>query len=138
MKFIFHFFDHLEDRVRGTLSHRSILYALVGGTATVLFWRGVWHTADLIEGTVEMDWSSWNTILMSGPGSYILGALILLITGLFVSEFIGERIIISGLKQEKKYSDKTFEEVAQEEKEIERINARLSKIEELLTDIKGR
>jgi hypothetical protein len=44
---IFHFFDKLEDRVRGFLSRKPTLYAIIAGFAIVLFWRGVWHTADL-------------------------------------------------------------------------------------------
>ena len=43
---IVRFFDKLEDKIRGRLSHHPIFYALVGGIGVVLFWRGVWHTAD--------------------------------------------------------------------------------------------
>ena len=42
----------------------------------------------------------------------------MLMTGLFVSFFIGERIVISGLKHDKKVFDKTAAEIAEEEDEI--------------------
>lgn len=94
------FFDKLEDRVRGKLSHYPILYALVGGVGIVLFWRGVWHVAD------DMSLGSW--------ASLIISLILLLMTGLFVSFFIGHYIIFSGLKQEKKIEEKEEEEIKME------------------------
>ena len=38
---------------------------------------------------------------MTGPVSLLLSVVILLITGLFVSFFIGDDIIIAGIKREK-------------------------------------
>jgi len=46
-------------------------------------------------------------------------------TGLFVSFFVGDRIILSGLKHEKKLEEKAIEEI---EKENDKINLALSKI----------
>jgi len=97
---IMKFFDKLEDRVRGKLSHYPILYALVGGVGIVLFWRGVWHVAD------DMSLGSW--------ASLIISLILLLMTGLFVSFFIGHYIIFSGLKQEKKIEEKEEEEIKME------------------------
>lgn len=92
VKKIVKFFDKLEDKVRGKLSHYPILYALIGGVGIVLFWRGVWHVAD------DMSLGSWTSIIIS--------LILLLMTGLFVSFFIGHYIIFSGLKQEKKIEEK--------------------------------
>ena len=94
---IIKFFDKLEDKVRAKLSHYPILYALVGGVGIVLFWRGVWHVAD------DMGLGSWTSIIIS--------LILLLMTGLFVSFFIGHYIIFSGLKQEKKIEEKEEEEI---------------------------
>lgn len=47
-KKIFLFFDKLEDSIRKWLSHHPLLYAFIGGTGVVLFWRGIWHTMDFI------------------------------------------------------------------------------------------
>ena len=66
----------------------------------MIFWRGVWHTADALE--KSNDSSGLLAILFSGPVSLVISMAILLLTGLFVSVFIGDKIIISGLKQEKK------------------------------------
>ena len=103
-KFIIKFFDKLEDKVRIRMSHKPILYAFVGGAAHVLFWRGVWHLAD--------DYG------MGSLESLLVGAGVLLITGLFVAAFIGEQVILSGLKGEKKSVDKTEEEIRQEARAI--------------------
>ncbi|HEY9586226.1 MAG TPA: hypothetical protein VJJ27_01110 [Candidatus Paceibacterota bacterium] len=121
------FFDKLEDKIRGHLSKWPLVYALVGGVGIVLFWRGVWHTADLFP-------------FLTGPVSTILGAIILLITGAFVSAFIGSRLILTGLKGEKKMADKTLEELEVEEGKIQGVtkditNA-LQKIEKDLSEIK--
>ena len=48
-KALIKFFDKVEDKVRGRLSHQAIFYAFVGGAATLLFWRGAWRTFDAIE-----------------------------------------------------------------------------------------
>ncbi len=96
------FFDHAEDKIRGYLSHRPIWYAFVSGIGVVLFWRGVWHTAD-------------NYPFMTGPMSIIIGSLIMLFSGVFVAMFIGDHIIISGIKGEKKLIEKTEKELDKEE-----------------------
>lgn len=104
------FFDKLEDRVRGYLTRYRILYAFLGGVGVVLFWRGVWHTADVISLNIDPSISVWD-----GPVSILVGSIILLIVGLFVSIFIGDSIIMSGLKHEKKLAEKTEEEVREDE-----------------------
>ncbi len=113
------FFDLLEDKVRGRLSHLPIPYAFIGGIGIVLFWRGVWHSADYLmlvlrtnSGLSSIDLA--NEIWWDGPLSFAIGSLILLITGLFVSNFIGNEIIMSGLRGEKKLSEKTETEVRTE------------------------
>ena len=126
------FFDKLEDKVRARLSHRSILYALIGGACTVLFWRGVWHTGDLL-----MEQGGFLGWLFYEPITIIWTSAILLLTGLFVSNFIGERIVISGLKKEKKVTDKTEEEVKIEEGEIERLENKVDLIVKELSIIKN-
>ena len=137
---LFHFFDRLEDRVRGWMSHRQIFYGLVGGVGIVLFWRGVWHIADYFSlvfmtresGSATIDMAAlWDGLLSFG-----IGSVLLLLTGLFVSSFIGNEIIISGLKGEKKVAEKTEEEVETEttlvkdlRKEVREIKDRLGRIE---------
>ena len=126
---IIRFFDRLEDRVRAALSRHPVLYTLIGGVAIVLFWRGIWMTADLLP---------W----LTGPISLALSVLVLLITGLFVSFFIGENIIISGIKKEKKMIEKTEEEIKAdietEKKEFKEIEAKLGKIEKDLEEMKSK
>ncbi len=110
------FFDKLEDRVRISLSHRPILYALIGAIGVILVWKGVWETAELF---------SW----LHGPGSVVLGVLLLLVTGLFVSFFIGDSIIMSGFKKEKKLAEKTELELKSEREIMQSIEAKLEHIE---------
>lgn len=101
MKELLYFFDKLEDDVRALLSKHNILYAFIGGVAIVLFWRGVWITADQIQ-------------FLTGPVSILISVAVLLVTGLFVSFFIGDTIIISGIKKEKRLDEKVAGEVKTE------------------------
>jgi hypothetical protein len=121
IKAIIRFFDKLEDKIRGKLSHYPILYAFIGGTGIVLFWRGVWHTAD-----------SFN---LGDVVSIILGSIILLLTGVFVSDFIGNKLIISGLVGEKKLSEKEEEEIKAEESQLKNLQHTLNRVEEKLEHI---
>ncbi|HYF12801.1 MAG TPA: hypothetical protein VD928_00685 [Candidatus Paceibacterota bacterium] len=98
MRKIIHFFDKLEDRVRAQLAHSPVLYSLIGGVGIVLFWKGTWETAEL---------APW----LYGPASIVVGVLIMLLTGLLVSFFIGDSIIISGFKREKKLVERSEQEI---------------------------
>jgi hypothetical protein len=119
MKEVVYFFDKLEDKTRIALSHQPIIYALVGGIGIVLFWKGVWETAALFP-------------FLNDVGSIVLGLFILLMSGLLVSFFIGDEIILSGVNREKKLAEKTEMEVRTEEHIDRRILERLSKIEKEL------
>ncbi|MEK7601029.1 MAG: hypothetical protein AAB480_00665 [Patescibacteria group bacterium] len=123
VKKIVSFFDKLEDRIRIRLSHSPILYATIGGIGIVLFWKGVWETAEMIP-------------YLHGIGSVVLGTVILLITGLMVSFFIGESIIISGFKKEKKLVEKTEAEVAMERLSMDYVVSELDHIEKELDELK--
>ncbi len=125
------FFDRLEDRVREFLSRSPIAYGIIGGIAVVMFWRGVWHTADLIEAG-----GSIFAPLFTAPVSTVLSALALLLTGLFVSFFIGDRIILSGLKHEKKIEEKTEAEVRAEGVLLVDIYKKVEKIERDIAQLK--
>ncbi len=118
------FFDKLEDHIRGSLSHHPFVYSLIGGTGVVLFWRGIWHVADYYEKHTFV-----GSIIFSGFGSIILGALVLLLTGLFVSVFIGDSIIMSGIRNDKKLIEKSEDEIEVELKKEESI---LNKLEDTL------
>src|SRR3990167_4367531 len=109
------FFDKLEDKIRLRLVHRPVFYAIIGGVAVVLFWKGVWETAEYFN-------------FLYGPGSFILGSLILLITGLFVSFFIGDEFILRSLKGGKKLTERTEEELKTEEDLLKDIRHRLVEI----------
>lgn len=130
-KRLIRFFDRIEDRVRVRLSHRAIFYAFVGAAATLLFWRGAWRTFDEIEGLGGIF-----AVIFSPVISLILSTIVLLMTGLFVSVFIGERVIISGLKQEKKIFDKTESEVREEEGMLFEIKLTIDKLKQEMIEIR--
>lgn len=88
----------------------------------VLFWRGVWMMAD------EMG--------LSSLGSVVVSLLILLLTGLFVSFFVGDSIIISGLKRDKKLIEKTEAEVDAELDAFKHMKEELDQELVTLSDIK--
>lgn len=121
MKEVVKFFDKLEDKIRGHLSHYPIVYALLGGIGVVLFWRGVWHIAD--------DFNVPSAV------SLIFGILLLLITGVFVSAFIGNKLIISGLNGEKKLEEKEQTEIETEEQQIRKLQSTLTRLEKKIDDI---
>lgn len=122
-KHVVAYFDKLEDRIRIKLSRQPILYAIIGGIGIVLFWKGVWEFAELFP-------------ILHGIGSIILGTLILLLSGLLVSFFIGDSIIISGFKKEKKLVEKTEIELVEEQVKMDKIATELRHIEHDLEDLK--
>lgn len=117
IKRILSFFDKLEDFVRIELSHNPILYALVGAVGIILLWKGVWEVAELIPG-------------LHGLGSIVMGVIILLVSGLLVSFFIGDSIIISGFKKEKKLVEKSEIDILKaEHQQTKEIVAKLDHLE---------
>lgn len=120
---ILHFFDKLEDQTRAKLSRAPIVYAFLGGVGVVLFWRGVWHIADAAN--------------VGALVSLVLGTALLLITGVFVSAFIGNRLIISGLSGEKKLAEKTEDEIETEEAQIKNLQHTLERVEEKITELES-
>ena len=126
-------FQKLEHKIRGVLSHYPIIYAVIGGIGVVLFWRGVWHTMDYLMLTVKpSSIDLTNELWWDGPLSFLIGLIILLLTGVFVSNFIGNEILISGLRGEKKLSEKTEEEIETESDKIEAIEEEIQEISEKL------
>ena len=115
-------FDRLEDKLRYRLSRHPIVYTFIGGVAIVLFWRGVWLTADLFP-------------FLSGPVSVLISVTILLAIGLFVSFFIGDQVLIDGLKQEKKITEKTEAEIREEDIHLHQLKAELQTIKQQLEAI---
>lgn len=123
-------FDRFENRIRGWLSRRPILYGLVGGVGVVLFWRGVWHGTDILS-EYFINWRSncptadivflldkCSTMDLAFPLdsilSILIGSTLLLVSGLFVSTFLGNEIAISGLRGERRLTEKTEVEVRTE------------------------
>ncbi|TSC83608.1 MAG: Uncharacterized protein G01um101417_483 [Parcubacteria group bacterium Gr01-1014_17] len=124
------FFDKLEDQTRAGLSRSPITYAIIGGTSLVLFWRGMWMVADMLEAE-----GGWLGFWFSAPVSLAVSVAALLLTGLFVSFFIGDRIILTGLKHEKKLAEKTEKEVEEEESKIKELHAHIEHIEKQLDEL---
>ncbi len=112
---VVNYFDRLEDKVRMRISRYPIFFALVGGFAIVEFWRGIWQMTDflLLEYMNLPMEGFWSNLI-----SIIVGTGLLLITGLYVSLFISDSVIISGIKKDRKEFEKAFEEMKQEESEI--------------------
>jgi hypothetical protein len=122
MRKIILFFDHLEDRVRHQLSKRPTIYAFIGGVAIVLFWRGVWHLAD------DFGMSSW--------GSLIASVVLMLLTGTFVSFFLGEQLLISGLKEQKRIDQRTEADLELEERRLQHIFEEINQIQQDVKEIR--
>ncbi|MFA5934656.1 MAG: hypothetical protein WC827_02110 [Candidatus Paceibacterota bacterium] len=148
IKFIVRYFDRVEDRLRSRLSHRSILYAAIGGILTVLFWRAVWHTADKIMIGRDLSYmikeagrifkvGGWFGVIFYEPVTLIWTLAFLLLTGLFVSIMIGDKIILSGIKHEKRVDEKTEDEIEKEESEIKDIFQKIGVMSKDIEEIKS-
>ncbi len=98
MKKVLKFFDLMEDRVRARLSRHPVIYGVVSGLGIVMFYRGVWMVLD-------------DMPFMTGWVTLIAATVILLISGVFVSQFVSNHIILSGIKKEKKMTEKLEEEL---------------------------
>lgn len=129
----------IENAIQRWFSRRPIFYAFIGGIGAVLFWRGVWHTADSIASYFMALQNGWPTtdfaFSWDGVGSFVLGSLMLIFSGLFVSTFLGNEITISGLRGEKKLSERTEVEVRTETGAIYEIKAEMRRIRERLEEI---
>ena len=115
------FFSRLEDKIRRKLSHYPILYAAIGGVGVIIFWRGVWHLADEIN--------------ISSIVSVAIGAIILLLTGVFVSAMIGNRLIISGLVGEKQITEQEVGDIQTEEMQLKNLQNTLNRLEKKLEHV---
>lgn len=121
IKKILNFFDKFEDYVRKFLSKYPIAYALIGGIGIVLFWRAIWGLSE--------------DIGLSNLDSLFISTTILLATGLFVSYFIGDQFIISGIRGEKKIIEKTKEEILNEEAQLKMVIKKLNIIENKIDEL---
>ena len=119
-KALYDYFDKLEDRIRGKLTHYPLIYAFIGSIGIVSIWRGIWE--------ISSDWQ------MTGFESLFIGILITMLTGLFVSFFIGENIIISGLNKEKRTDEKTEEEIHKERTVLDNLQKDISEIKKILNN----
>ncbi len=127
-KYINKFFDKLEDKNRMFLSSYPIFYAFLTGAGIILFWRGLWRVADI------------TPILQNSFVSIIVGAILLLLIGTFVSSYIGNEIIISGVKKEKKAVEKIVEaeeqDLVHEFEDDAKIMRELKEVKSQLVDLK--
>jgi hypothetical protein len=133
MRSVIKIFDRFEDRVRGRLSKTPIIYAFIAGIAIVLFWRGVWDTADLVAYQYDGIWS----FIFYPPVELILSTIVLLATGLFFSFFVGDRLVISGLQHEKKIEEKTADEIKAEDSKIHTLQEKIFQISKDVEEIKN-
>jgi hypothetical protein len=113
--------DHFEIRIRHQLSHWPIVYAFLGSVGVVFIWRGIWMISD--------------DLGMSGVSSLFWGVAISISIGLFVSFFVGDKIIISGIKSEKRIDEKTEDEIKKEEISLVEIKKDLKEIKEEIDEI---
>ena len=121
IKHIIRELDKTEDRVRHYLSKRPLLYALIAGIGIVLFWRGVWDLAGLYIGPVT---------------SLIVSLVVMMLTGTFVSFFIGDQIIISGMREEKRIDEQTEDEIRKEQVTLSHLDAHMEALEKEMAQIR--
>ncbi|MBU6370949.1 MAG: hypothetical protein KGH93_02875 [Patescibacteria group bacterium] len=128
---IIHFLNRVEAHIREQLSHELVIYALVSGVLVVLFWKGVWDVAEVLalqNGVFAFLFSGWFLIVWTTVG--------LLLTGVFISFFVGDRVILSGLKHEKSIEEKTEAELKAEDLALKNTLEKIDRIATDLDDIK--
>lgn len=130
---IVYLFDKMEDHIRARLARHPFIYTFIGGAGIVLFWRGVWHIADVFEKSSQL-----GAHLFSPLGSLVLGIITLLSTGLFVSAFIGDSIIMSGIRHDKKIIEKTIEDVETEKTDLEKMLTAVTEMQKELAHLEGK
>lgn len=119
LKKIILFFSKLDNKVRSRLSTRPVLYAGIAAIGIVLLWRGIWLIAD--------------DVGVNGWVSMIVGSAALLVTGVFVSAFIGNRTLLAGLQDQKRLS---LQEKKCMELDLQHEYDAINNINESLEDIK--
>jgi len=128
--------DKLEKRITIYLSHRPKLYALVVGLGIVFFWRGVWHSVDRLHEVYETSsLDAVGTPWWDGPLSLLAGIVILYFTGAFISSFIGNELILSGLRGEKRLTEKAESEVEIEIRAVSDIRDAIMGLEHKVGDL---
>ncbi|MBX4206134.1 hypothetical protein KW795_02955, partial [Candidatus Microgenomates bacterium] len=75
---------------------------------------------------------------LNGIASILISSFVLLLTGLFVSFFVADKIVLSGLRQEKKLVEKTESEIREEAGVIHEIKAKVDSIEEEIKEISNK
>ena len=123
-KKIYDYFDILEDKIRAKLTHFPLIYALIGSITIISIWRGIWEVSD------QLGIPGWLSI--AG------GISIAMLCGLFVSFFIGENIIISGINKEKRIDEKTEKEIKEEENILKEIQMDVKEVKEILKNKKDK
>ena len=130
IKKVLKFFDKGEDRIRHALSKHPILYAIIGGFSVVIFWRGVWDMMDML-------YISYGFWFLHPVGAMIISVIVMLATGTFISFFIGEQIILSGLKEEKRIDQKTEQDIELEDYKIKHMVEEIGEIRKDIAKIKA-
>jgi len=121
----------IENQARNFFENFPFAHAFLAGVGVVLFWRGVWETAD-----------RWG---LNSEWSVIIGILILGGIGLFLQTFVGNTIIIKNVEKEQKIEKeiksemmKTYKETANEEVTLAQLAENLkmisAKVDKLLED----
>ncbi len=129
MNRIINFFDKLEDRVRGRLSHSPVLYSVIAALSIVLFWDGITTVTQSIV---------FFTTFWGGVTLIVVSVTVALMTGIFVSFFIGDTIIMSGLNKEKKVIEKTEEEIHIEANIMHDLVRKVSEIDLIVKDLQNK
>jgi hypothetical protein len=135
------FLKSLAKKLRAMLRRHPLIYAFVGGVGVVLFWRGVWHFTDflaliLFPSSDQVTTIDWTTGIDSSL-SLVIGTLLLLLTGLFVSEFLTGQVLMTDIKEEERLVKTTEKDIAKESSEFSPIEKDLQHIEEEIKNLEN-
>ena len=129
MTYFANIFLKIEHNARKYFEQYPFTHAFLAGVGVILFWRGAWEVADMIN---------------IGPFlSIIIGSLMLGAIGLFVQTFVGNAIIIKNVEKEKQFEQKTKKdigtvqtEIFEEEATLYHLMKKLEALEEKIDNLK--
>ena len=68
--------------------------------------------------------------------SLIVSLVVMMLTGTFVSFFIGDQIIISGMREEKRIDEQTEDEIRKEQVTLSHLDAHMEALEKEMAQIR--
>jgi hypothetical protein len=95
---------------------------VISGIGIVMFYRGLWLVLDEYP-----FFTGWVTL--------VIATMLLMLSGVFVSQFVSNHVILSGIKRDKKMVEKVGEQLKTDTELTQEVLERVKRIEEKLQSL---